>query len=131
MGSWLAITYRHSIPFSKAMISINSGQDRIKVSRGFVGDQHGRRVDERAGNGNTLRLASRQHSMRASALPPRLKSSNNSEARRRISARGRPVGYAGSIAFSIALMPLIRLNCWKMNPKVLRRIPVRNLSADL
>lgn len=41
-----------------------------------------------------------------------------------------PVGYAGNITFSSAVMPLIRFGCWKMNPKVLRRISVRNRSGS-
>ena len=33
--------------------------------------------------------------------------------------------------FSIAVMPFMRLNCWKMKPNVLRLIPVKNLSGRL
>src|SRR5512141_379732 len=35
------------------------------------------------------------------------------------------------MTFSRAVIPLIRLNCWKMNPKVDLRTSVRNLSGRL
>src|SRR5512136_22447 len=35
------------------------------------------------------------------------------------------------MAFSRAVIPLMRLNCWKMKPKVFRRISVRKRSGRL
>ena len=42
-----------------------------------------------------------------------------------------PVGRAGTITFSRADSPRMRLNCWKMKPKVARRTSVRNRSGRL
>ena len=71
------------------------------------------------------------HSTRESAFPDRSNCPSNSRARRRMAARGSPVVRAGSMTFSTALIPRMRWNCWKMNPKVLRRMWVRNRSGRL
>ena len=113
------LTLARRVPRTRFMISCDVV--RVEVTRGFVGQEDGRTVDERARNGDTLTLTAGQFVGTVMQARTELHGSSASVARRLRSSAEMPAYTSGSSTFCSAVARGSRLNVWKTKPISLLR----------